>query len=93
MSITTKSKGTKLHLADLNAPAYFGEISLLRPTSATATATAGDEGADLLILTHDAMTQLEKSLPDIHKRIQTTIENRIAAKKKAKQAEENEESA
>ncbi|OVE78410.1 hypothetical protein BVX98_00170 [bacterium F11] len=91
VSITTKNKGAKLHLADLAPPAYFGEISLLRPTSATATATAGEQGADLLILTHEAMARLAKTLPDIHQKIQTTIEKRIESKQKAKREEDSSE--
>ena len=88
VSITTKNKGQKITLANLNAPMYFGEISLLRPTSATATATAGDDGADLVILTHDAMSAISKKIPDIQTRIQKVIDNRIASKQKAKEADD-----
>lgn len=86
--ITTKSKGQKLTLANLKAPMYFGEISLIRPMSATATVTSGDEGADLIILTHDAMTAISKKIPDIQERIQKIIDARLASKKKAKEADE-----
>jgi CRP-like cAMP-binding protein len=37
--VTTKSRANRLTLAELNPPHYFGEISLLRPVSATATVT------------------------------------------------------
>jgi CRP/FNR family cyclic AMP-dependent transcriptional regulator len=84
VSISTKNKGTKIALAELKAPQYFGEISLLRPTSATATVTTGEEGADVLILTHEAMSSLRKKIPDIDQRIQQVIDTRIAAKQKAK---------
>jgi CRP-like cAMP-binding protein len=84
VSITTKNKGTKLVLAELKPPQYFGEISLLRPMSATATVTAGDDGADVLILTHDAMSTLRKKIPDIDQRIKQIIDTRIAAREKAK---------
>lgn len=86
--ITTKSKGEKLTLAELQAGAYFGEISLLRPTSATATATAGDQGAELVIITHDAMSDLRKKIPDLEQRIQHVIDARLESKKKAKEADE-----
>lgn len=86
--ITTKNRGEKLTLAELNAGSYFGEISLLRPTSATATATAGDDGAELIIITHDAMSDLSKKIPDIQQRIQHVIETRLAGNKKAKQADD-----
>ena len=88
VTISTKSKGQKLALATLKTPMYFGEISLLRPMSATATATAGDDGADLVILTHDAMSAISKKIPDIHDRIQKVIDARLASKKKAKEADE-----
>lgn len=84
VSISTKNKGTKIPLAELAPPQYFGEISLLRPLSATATVTAGDDGADVLILAHDAMASLRKKIPDLEQRIQKIIDARIAAKQKAK---------
>jgi CRP/FNR family transcriptional regulator len=89
--ISTKSKGNKIILAELTGPTYFGEISLLRPMSATATATAGDDGAELVILTHDSLTQLSKKIPDIQTRIQKIIEARLASKQKAKDQEEASE--
>ena len=88
VQITTRNKGSKILLAELVPPMYFGEISLLRPTSATATVTAGDDGAETLILTHDAMNQLSKKIPDVTARIQQVIDARIAAKSKAKEADE-----
>ena len=90
--ITTRNKSEKVTLAELPAGSYFGEISLLRPTSATATATAGAEGADLIILTHDAMTELSKKMPGIHERIQQVIEARMASKKRLKETDEPAES-
>ena len=93
VSITTKSKGNKITLALLQAPMYFGEISMLRPTSATATVTAGDDGADLIILTHDAMSAISKKIPDIQDRIKTIIEARLASKKKAKEAQDSDDKA
>jgi len=90
VKISTKSKGSRLELAELKSPMYFGEISLLRPTSATATATSGEEGAELLILTSESMTDLSTKVPDITQRIQKVIDDRIASKKKAKDADEKE---
>jgi CRP-like cAMP-binding protein len=84
VSISTKNKGNKLMLAELHPPMYFGEISLLRPMSATATVVTGDDGADVLILSHEAMAHLRKKIPDIEQRIQQVIDTRIAAKQKAK---------
>lgn len=89
VTITTKNKGTKITLAELKAGMYFGEISLLRPTSATATVTAGDAGADVIILSHDAMTAIAKKIPDIQERIKKVIDDRMASKKKAKDADDN----
>lgn len=91
VTITTKSKDQKIKLADLKAPAYFGEISLLRPVSATATATAGEEGAELIILTHDSISAISKKIPDIQDRIQKVIDARLDSKKKAKEAEDAKE--
>ena len=89
VSITTKAKGGQIHLAELTIAHYFGEISLLRPTSATATVTAGDAGTEVLILSRDSMLQLSKKFSDIEDRIKNVIDSRLAAKKKAKDAEEN----
>lgn len=91
VTISTKNKGNKLILAELDPPHYFGEISLLRPTSATATVVAGDEGADLFILSYDAMTLLRKKIPDIEQRIQKVIDTRIANKQKAKEVDNQDE--
>lgn len=88
VAITSRSKGQKVALAELKPPSYFGEISLLRPMSATATASAGDDGADLIILTHDAMTELSKRIPGVVERIQSVIESRLASKKKAAELDE-----
>lgn len=86
--ISTNNKGSRLILAELKAPAYFGEISLLRPTSATATVVAGNDGADLLILTNDAFLELEKRIPTLRQRLQGVIDARLAEKQKAKEADE-----
>jgi CRP/FNR family transcriptional regulator len=86
--ISTKSKGEKVELAELTPPAYFGEISLLRPVSATATATAGADGTEVLILTFDNFERLAKKAPEIKQRIQSVIEARLESKKKAKDAED-----
>lgn len=91
VTISTKNKGEKIVLAELTAPAYFGEISLLTPSSATATVTAGDEGVDALILTHDSMAQLSKKIPDIQQRIRKIIDERLASKQKAKTDQEAKE--
>ncbi|MCG3205972.1 MAG: hypothetical protein KCHDKBKB_02698 [Elusimicrobia bacterium] len=89
--ISTKNKGQKLVLAQLDAGTYFGEISLLRPISATATVTAGEAGVDLIILPHESMNSISKKIPDIHERIEKVIESRLASKKKAKEVDENAE--
>jgi len=88
VAISSRSKGQTLPLAELKPPAYFGEISLLRPLSATATATAGDEGAELIILTHEAMNDLSKKIPGITALIQSVIESRLASRKKAAEADD-----
>jgi CRP-like cAMP-binding protein len=88
VTIASKNRGQNLALADLKPPAYFGEISLIRPVSANATVTAGDEGAELIILNHDAMTELSRRIPDIQTRIQSVIESRLASRKKAAESDE-----
>ncbi len=88
VTISTKNKGTKIILAEMTASMYFGEISMLRPTAATATANAGDDGADVLIVTHDTFSKLlSKKIPDIQERIEKIIEKRLASKAKAKEAD------
>ncbi len=90
--ITAKEKGKSFHLAELKPPQYFGEISLLRPTSATATVTAGEEGANVLILTYEVFqTVLVLKIPDIKERLQKVIDARLAQKKQVKDAENQEQ--
>jgi len=90
VSISMKKKGQRVDLAELKAPAYFGEISLLTPKSATATVTSGDEGAELLILSHDSLDQITKKVPDIRERIQKIIDARLSSSKKATEALDQE---
>lgn len=90
VDISTKNKGSLLHLATLKPPMYFGEISLLNPTSATATATAGEEGANVIILTHESFEALTQKIPDLRARIQKVIDGRIASNEKAKKSEEDD---
>lgn len=86
--IASKDKGKVLHLADLTPPQYFGEISLMRPTSANATAIAGEEGANVLMLSNETFQSfLLIKIPDIKERIQKIIDARLAQKKELKDAE------
>ena len=87
--ISIKNRGEKLRLAELTPPMYFGEISLLTPSSATATVASGEEGADLLILSHESFNQLSKKLPDIRERIQTVIQSRLSAAKEARKSDDS----
>lgn len=91
VAITAKSGNNRLTLGELNPPQYFGEISLLTPTSATATVTAGEEGVQVLILTNESVIQLSKKFSDIQQRIRAVIDTRVAGKKQAREAEENAE--
>jgi CRP-like cAMP-binding protein len=91
--ITTRTKTGKIVLAELVAPMYFGEVSLLRPMSATATATAGEQGADVIILTHDSLSELGKRIPDIEQRIQKIIDSRLTSKQQAKQKDADDDEA
>jgi len=91
VEITTKHKGAVLPLAELETPHYFGEISLLTPTSATATVKAGEDGANVLLLAHDAISKISVKIPDIQQRIQKIIDARIASKKQAKAADSEDD--
>ncbi len=89
--ISAKDKGKKYDLAELKPPQYFGEISMMRPTSATATVTAGEEGANVLILDNETFQNfLSVKIPDIKERIQKVIDARLAQKKQMKDAENQE---
>jgi CRP-like cAMP-binding protein len=92
VEITTKNKGQVIPLATLKPPMYFGEISLLTPSSATATVKAGEGGANVLLLSHEALESLlTKKIPDIKQRIQKVIDARLEAKRKAKEADNKSE--
>jgi CRP-like cAMP-binding protein len=90
VTISTKSKGSQIILAELSSPKYFGEISLLTPSAATANVYSGEEGADLLIISHEVLDQMTKQIPDIKDRIRKIVAERLDQKKKAQEKDQNE---
>jgi CRP-like cAMP-binding protein len=71
-----------VELAELKAGEFFGEVSLLESTSATATIKAVEDGTEILMIPHDSFQALLKEHPVLEK----SLRDRIAERKKAKAA-------
>jgi CRP-like cAMP-binding protein len=80
--VVAKSGKDKVELAELKAGEFFGEVSLLESTSATATIKAVEDGTEILMIPHDSFQALLKEHPVLEK----SLRDRIAERKKAKAA-------
>lgn len=65
-------------VAELKAGDFFGEMSLLEPTAATATIKAGDDETEILTIPHEAFQSLLKQSP----LLESTLREKIAARRK-----------
>ncbi|HRY28691.1 MAG TPA: cyclic nucleotide-binding domain-containing protein [Elusimicrobiota bacterium] len=70
----------RVELAELKAGDFFGEMSLLESTAATATIKSVEEGTEILMIPHDSFQYLLKENPLLEK----TLRDRIAARKQQK---------
>ncbi len=65
-------------LAELKAGDFFGEMSLLEPTAATATIKALEDDTEILSIPHESFQLLLKQSP----LLETALREKIAARKK-----------
>lgn len=70
----------KVQLAELKAGDFFGEMSLLESTAATATIKAVEDDTEILMIPHASFQVLIKENPLLEK----TLKDRIEARKKQK---------
>ena len=66
-------------LATLNPGDFFGEMSLLESTAATATIKASEDATEILMIPHEAFQYLLKENP----LLESTLRQRISARKQA----------
>jgi CRP-like cAMP-binding protein len=78
--VLAKSGGNKAELAELKAGDFFGEMSLLESTAATATIKCSEDDTEILMVPHEAFHDLLKQNP----LLETTLRDRILARKKAR---------
>jgi CRP/FNR family transcriptional regulator, cyclic AMP receptor protein len=70
----------KIILAELKAGDFFGEISLLEATTATATIKVVEDGTEILTIPRDAFQNLLREAPHL----EGALRRRIAARKEQK---------
>jgi CRP-like cAMP-binding protein len=78
--VTAKSGGDKAQLAELKAGDFFGEMSLLESTAATATIKANEANTEILMISHEAFQYLLKQNP----LLESTLRQRISTRKLGK---------
>jgi CRP-like cAMP-binding protein len=66
----------KVQLAELKSGDFFGEMSLLESTAATATIKAVDDNTEILMINHDAFQDLLKQNPLLEKSLRDRINSR-----------------
>ena len=82
VQVAAKSGGAKADLAELKAGDFFGEISLLESSTATATIKALEENTEILTISHEVFQSLLKQNPYL----ETKLRERIESRKKDKTA-------
>jgi len=68
---------TKVTLTELKAGDFFGEISLLESSAATATIKAAEDDTEILTIVHESFQYLLKTNPQL----EPALRQRIAARK------------
>ena len=81
VSVWARKAGAKIKVAELAAGSYFGEISLLTPSAATATIKA-ENATDIIFLPGEVVEAVVKNNPPLSTEIHNEIEKRLAARKK-----------
>ena len=82
VSVWARRNSAKIKVAELAAGAYFGEISLLTPTAATATIKAENE-TGIFFLPGEVVESLVKHNPALSSAIHKEIQLRLDSRKKA----------
>ena len=75
--VVSKTGKEKTQLAELKTGDFFGEMSLLESTSATATIKSSEDGTEVLMIPHEAFHFLLKT----HPLLESTIRQRISTRK------------
>jgi CRP-like cAMP-binding protein len=76
VQVAARSGKEKMALAELKAGDFFGEISLLESTTATATIKALEDNTEILTISHDVFQTLLKQNPYLEARLRERIEAR-----------------
>ncbi len=80
VEVVAKAGKDKARLAELNPGDFFGEMSLLESTAATATIKAAEDDTEILMISHDSFHDLLRQFPVLEK----ALRDRIAERKKQK---------
>ena len=82
VAVWVRQAKDKVKVAELSTGAYFGEISLLTPTAATATIKAETE-TEVITLPGEVVEKLVKKNPVLAKTLNDKISERLASRKQA----------
>ncbi len=82
VTVAAKSQGERVELAELKAGDFFGEMSLLESTSATATIKVLENDTEILTITHDVFQRMLGENPPL----ENLLRERINSRKKQREA-------
>jgi CRP-like cAMP-binding protein len=77
VEVTRSERGQAQHLARLGPSEVFGEIALVTHEPASATVSAGSQGASLLFLSRDYFERLIAAVPELRSYFQQLSEDRL----------------
>jgi CRP-like cAMP-binding protein len=77
VEVTRSERGQTQHLARLGPSEVFGEIALVTHEPASATVSAGNQGASLLFLSRDYFERLIAAVPELRSYFERLSEDRL----------------
>ncbi|HNA59583.1 MAG TPA: cyclic nucleotide-binding domain-containing protein [Elusimicrobiota bacterium] len=86
MQVFSKSGGDRALVAELGPGDFFGEMSLLDSTTASATIRAAEDGSEILMISHDTFKQLLREFPALELALRDKVAERQRQRHAALQA-------
>ncbi|HMX42823.1 MAG TPA: cyclic nucleotide-binding domain-containing protein, partial [Elusimicrobiota bacterium] len=86
MQVFSKSGSDRALVAELGPGDFFGEMSLLDSTTASATIRAAEDGSEILMISHDTFKQLLREFPALELALRDKVAERQRQRHAALQA-------